>query len=269
MRLLIPVPMVSQNPRIIDRFRLTEFWHSTGSSLIDRSANQPVPDSLVISFFVVVLDILTDGAPEMRFADRNYPSQALRLDRSYESLGVCVEVWTSAWKPHCTDSSTLERRSKRFREEWISIVNEVAALAKKSVVAVGQIASDLGRPESVGRRDDSSDLNATGLQIDHEEREVSNESSPGYDLDCEEVRRRDRTPMTLQESGPPHRSLSCRVDSILNEDTLDRIPLARVTEIRKGTLNSRVSPSRIIDRHLDDQPLNLARDSRPARRTLR
>jgi len=42
----------------------------------------------------------------------------------------------------------LERLSEGTREEWIAVVNEVAAPKQKSVFAVRPIASDLMHPDS-------------------------------------------------------------------------------------------------------------------------
>ena len=55
-----------------------------------RRIDKTVPDPLVIALALVVLDVLTDRSSKMRFTDRNDLRQALRFDRSNESLGVRV-----------------------------------------------------------------------------------------------------------------------------------------------------------------------------------
>ena len=102
---------------------------------IGRSANQSVPDSLLIALFVIVLDRLTNDAPKMGFAERNDLNQTLRLDRAHESFGVRIEIRSSAREPQRTDVGTHKGRSKCLREDGISVVNQILALAEESTVA--------------------------------------------------------------------------------------------------------------------------------------
>ncbi len=49
-----------------------------------------VPDSLVMTLVVVMLDVLADGAPKVPFAERHDPTEALRFDREHETLRVGI-----------------------------------------------------------------------------------------------------------------------------------------------------------------------------------
>src|SRR5258706_11796590 len=119
-------------------------------------------------------------------------------------------------------SRTLDDFSEALRVERIAVVNEVAAPEQESVFAVRPVSSDLTHPGSVGRHGDSSDLDLTGLEVDHEQHEVANEPPPRDPFDREEVGRGDRSPVRLQEGLPLHRPTTGRVDSILCQDALDR-----------------------------------------------
>jgi len=99
----------------------------------------------MFSLVVIVPDVFTHRAPKMAFAEQNNLSQALRLDRTHETLGVRVEVRASARKPHEPDARTLDRRLKSPREQRISIVDQVAAPR-----------SDYFYSETIGGRDGSS-----------------------------------------------------------------------------------------------------------------
>jgi hypothetical protein len=103
----------------------------------------------VIALALVVLDMFTDRASQVRFPDRDNLRQTLRLDRSNEPLGVGVQVRTAARKPHGAHPGRLERFSERFREQRIAIVNEMAAPKQEPVFAVRPIPGDLMHPASM------------------------------------------------------------------------------------------------------------------------
>ena len=77
----------------------------------------------MIALAVVVLDVLTNRSSKMRFTDRNDLCQALRFDRSNESLGICVQIRAAARKPHGMHSRTVEDFSEALREERIAVLN--------------------------------------------------------------------------------------------------------------------------------------------------
>jgi hypothetical protein len=147
-------------------------------------------------------------------------------------------------------------------EQRVAIVDQMAAIHEETFFAVNQIAGDLPHPFPVRRRRDSSDLHATALQVDHEENEVPNETAPCHDLDREEIRRSDSSPVSPQERLPSHGATPDRIDSVLGEHALNRVPADVVSEVHQRAAYTRVSPTRILDRHPDDQALNFAFDSR-------
>jgi hypothetical protein len=137
---------------------------------------------------------------------------------------------------------TLEDRLKRLREE--RIVNDVAAVIQKSVFDVGSIPRDLAHPGSVWRGDDSSDLDLTRLELDHEEHEVPHETPPRDPFEGEEVGRGDRAP-----HAPSGRSSNSSV--AVQRDRFHsppgfacRVSANGVPEPREGALDSGVAPSR-------------------------
>ncbi len=148
-----------------------------------------------------------------------------------------------------------------MRKQRIAIVDHVATVQEKAVLAVDQIPGNLLHPLPIRRRGDPGDLNPMRLEVDYEEHEVANEAAPGHDLDREEVRCSDRAPMSPQERLPSHGTTPGRIDSVLCKDSLDRVPADLVSEIHQRAANTRVSPTRILGCHPDDEALNFAIDS--------
>ena len=61
-----------------------------------QARDQPIAESLVIPFAVVMLDEFRHGSPEMLLADRNQPIEAFFFDRSHEPFGVRVALGARA-----------------------------------------------------------------------------------------------------------------------------------------------------------------------------
>jgi hypothetical protein len=108
------------------------------SRFLDRRFDEPVAYPLVIPLGVVVHHVLTNRPPKVRFPDRDHLRQALRLDRSDESLGVRVQIGASAGEPDWMDAGALERCPKRLCEERITVVNEITGSEKESVFTAVQ-----------------------------------------------------------------------------------------------------------------------------------
>jgi len=69
---------------------LSTLDRAAGACVVDGRINEPIVDSLVIAIAVVVRDVLAHCSSKVPFPDRNNLRQALRLDRSNESLRVSV-----------------------------------------------------------------------------------------------------------------------------------------------------------------------------------
>src|SRR5262249_9966684 len=124
-------------------------------------------------------------------------------------------------------------------------------------------------PDSIGSGDDSSNLDPTRLEIDHEQHEVPHETLPRDPFDREEVGRGDRSPVRLQEGLPAHGPPARGIDSVLRKDSLDGVSPDEESEIRKRAPDSRIAPARVVARHLEDPSLDLAIDPWATRTALR
>ena len=174
--------------------------------MIPTSLDQSVVDSLVVSFRVVVLNVLVDRISEMPFTEDDHSIKALRFDRSDETLSVSVQVRTFRWEFHTTDTSSRERRRKLRRVQRVTIMNEVTFLEEESVKAVCQIPRHLVHPGSIWFWSDACDLNPTRRELDGEKHHVANEAERRPYLHREEVAGRKGVPVITNELVP--RSLS-------------------------------------------------------------
>ena len=80
--------------------------------MIAASLDQPVPEALVVSLHVIMLNILVDRVSEVLPAEEDHSIKTLGLDRSDKSLGVSVQIRTFGWEPHATDARRCLRLGK-------------------------------------------------------------------------------------------------------------------------------------------------------------
>jgi hypothetical protein len=60
--------------------------YTTGPVWCRRARDQPIIETLVIPFAMVVLDVLCQRAPEVPLPERNQSVEAVFLDRPHEAL---------------------------------------------------------------------------------------------------------------------------------------------------------------------------------------
>jgi hypothetical protein len=217
-------------------------------SLLGRFSEQFVPEALMVSFEVVVLDILADDSPKVVLAKRHDPPEALGFDRTHEALGEGVEIGTSDWKPHGADVSSFEDCAKRLGEEWIAIHDEVARVAQEAIDIVSKIASNLLHPSVVRVVGDASDVHAPGFQVNHEQDEIANESKRREHFNRKEIGRRDGVPVRLEKRWPRCAFASVRrgVNAMLGENSSDRVSADFVPDVSESAANARVIPRRVL-----------------------
>ena len=107
---------------------------------------------------------------------------------------------------------------------------------------------------------------AARLQFDHEEDEVPLETGQREHFDGKEVGSREAGPMCEQERLPRRAltPLGGRVDPVVLQDPLHRVPGDLVTEVGQRTLDPRVAPLRILARHPHHEVSDLSERHRAA-----
>ncbi len=98
-------------------------------------------------------------------------------------------------------ASRAEELPELVSEQRVAIVDEVALAPEEPIDVVGEVAGDLLHPEN----------------------EVADQATEREHLDGEEVRRRDRAQMGLQEGGPRHPTAAQGrgFETVLDKDALD------------------------------------------------
>ena len=126
---------------------------------------------------------------------------------------------------------------------------------EESVDGVGQASCHLQHPTLVGRRRDASDMNAPGLQLDHEEDRVTNQASNGEDLRGEEVRGRESIPVRSKKCLPwnPFPPLRGGFNTVVGQDPRHGGSANRDADVRQRVPYGRVALPGILGRHFQHQ----------------
>src|SRR6266568_9450117 len=152
---------------------------------------------------------------------------------------------------------------------WAGSLRHFTLAPEGTIDVVGEVAGDLLHPGAVGLADDACDLDAPRLDVDDEANEVADQATEREHLDGEEVRRRDRAQMGLQEGGPWHPTAAQGrgFETVLAEDALDRVVGEDVSKVAQDITDPRVAPGRVLGGEPDDElPKRRRRTGRPAPR---
>ena len=145
-------------------------------------------------------------------------------------------------------------------------MNQISILLQETILAIGDVASDLSHPESIWASRDSAELYSSRRQLNEEEDHQALKSAPCPDFNGEEVRGHDLIEMTREEFLPRRLSLSSR--SRFNSMPLQDVGNCRrrqlMAKVRHRTLNTVVPPCSVFLGHADNQCLNLCIRSRSA-----
>src|SRR5262249_42748591 len=131
------------------------------TALTDRfriRADQLVVETLMVAFTVVVHNEFGRCATNRAFAKEDQPVQARLLDRAHESLCIGVQIRTSRWESYRLHAHIGKHAQELYREQRISIVDQVAFALEDSVHRISKVAPDLVHPEPIRNRCNASDL---------------------------------------------------------------------------------------------------------------
>jgi hypothetical protein len=178
----------------------------------------------MVSLDVVMLNKLVDNGIQMTLAKWNNMPQALGFDRTHKSFGKRVQVGTVCRESQEFDIGRGQELLEVVRVQWVSVDDEVAETIEWAGDGIGQVARDLRHPRAVGMGRDARDVDSTRLEVDDEENQVTYEAADGEDLDAEEVRGGDGTPVRLEKRVPRHGPSAHRrgLDAVLLENALNR-----------------------------------------------
>lgn len=102
------------------------------------------------------------------------------------------------------------------------MVEEGSDVRKKPALGIRQISGQISGPLAIRRSRDSGNHDCSRLQVAHEKHEISCQSLRGDDFIREEIRRCNRAPVSPEKCCPARSPRRRRVDSGLNQDSLDR-----------------------------------------------
>jgi hypothetical protein len=100
--------------------------HRAGRVGRGRPRNQPIVESLVIPFEMIVLHKLRDRTSEVPLPQRNHATETFVLDRANESLGVSIRVRGSRRCQDHADASIAKLLLHRSAPFLIPIADEQA-----------------------------------------------------------------------------------------------------------------------------------------------
>lgn len=102
-----------------------------------------VPESLVRSFDVIVLDVLRDRMLKHRLAKEDHSLGAFLLDRSDKAFREGVQIRTSRGQLQRLGADGLEDHVEAGCELLVAIADQIPALPDHLFAVAGEVANDL------------------------------------------------------------------------------------------------------------------------------
>jgi len=91
-----------------------------------RQRKQAVADALVISFQLIVLDVLGNELSEVPLTERNDAGETLTADGADEALSESVEVGAPGRQTHAADAAAEQQFRERSSKHRITVMNHKA-----------------------------------------------------------------------------------------------------------------------------------------------
>jgi len=216
--------------------------------------NQLIVQALMVPLVMIMRHELAHRPPERPLTNENQAVQTRFFDASYEALRVRVEIRGTGWQSDRFNTRAGQCLAERDREERIPIVDQEAFARQEAIVGIGDVATHLAHPRSVGLRRDAGDLDSARRQVDDEEHGKPRQAATGPDVDGEEVCGGEDGPVRLQEFCPGRLLHTFRrgVQAVCAEDVGDRPSADLVAQIRERALNPHIAPVAILRRHADN-----------------
>lgn len=223
--------------------------------------NQNIADSLVIPFFVVMLQEFPQGSPQAPLSYAANPAQTLAFDRLDEPFGKGIKIWASWWYPHRLYAAGPEHLIERGLINFVVVPNQVLATVQitEPDPIHGQIPGYLLHPLGRWMFGYPGNLDAPRLDVDDEQHINRVLAQPVPYLRLEEVHGSDPVAVFGDEGLPGGllgRQLPpIRVDVVILQDALDRVGVYALPNIANRPGNPGDAPGGLAG-HGDDQRLN-------------
>ena len=108
--------------------------------------DQVVLEALMVSLPVIVGEKLANGFPQGVLPEEDHPIEALRFQRSHESLNESVQIRRPGGQPDGFHGGLLKNAAKCLAELGVAIHENVPVTKEEAIGAVRQIPGDLFHP---------------------------------------------------------------------------------------------------------------------------
>ena len=133
--------------------------------------DQPVFQTLMIAFLVIVRREFGKCLPQGCFAEEDHAVQAFRFQAQHKALDVGIAIGTSRWQQNRIDLSVgLEEITQRHKLR-VAVNQDERMIFQEAVVRIREIACNLTDPRGVWLSGDTCDFHSACLQVHHHQNE--------------------------------------------------------------------------------------------------
>jgi hypothetical protein len=176
---------------------------------------QPIAESLVVSFHVIVINAGSDRTPKVLFTERNDSTKTLLSKTPDPALRVTIQIGASRRQSNHFHAGIFEHLTKCSRVERIPIEDEIPSALQETIHAVRQVSSELLHPCLARLIGDSNHMHTPRGDVDNKEDVVPNQSKASEHLKGEKIGTGNCSKMRPNEAVPARMApaFGCRLDS--------------------------------------------------------
>ncbi len=164
--------------------------------------DDPVFQSLMIAFYVEVVDELFQGPLQRPAAEEDHSVEALGFQGSHVPFEDRIQIGTFWRQQDDFGVGQVIHVGAERLELCVPVNEQMACSQQESVCALSQVPRDLLYPLTARILCDPSDFDSPGFQAHDDEDVEGGQAVPGPNLDGGEVDGRDGLPMRLEERLP-------------------------------------------------------------------
>ena len=133
------------------------------------------PGAVAVVAFLLILFVGSLISPSF-LTERNI-FNVLRQTCMLGVVSVGIQIRPLGRQLHGPHTTSLQNVGELSRVKGVSVVDQIPGLLEEPIDDIGQIAGNLLHPVSVRLLNDTCNLDAPGLEVDHEEYEVAHQAS--------------------------------------------------------------------------------------------
>jgi hypothetical protein len=227
-----------------------------------------IAETLMIPLVVIIRQVRLEDVAKGRFSNHVSLLQSFLFDRAHEPFAVGIEIRTPWRQDDGLNAAGAQHPVEAMHKIFVSGMKQIPFAPQEAIKGIGHLPGTLHHAGVRRMRGEARKMHPPRGQFQHQQHIVGHQAVPRRHLHGEEVRRREDLPVQLEKLSPAHAGLASSgrwVEVVATQDVPHRDRVNVMPQVRQGTLNASIAPSKILLGHADHELFDLLRHTRAAK----